>query len=71
MSSEEKAVFCPLIREDCKKIECMFYVSDWDLCSINSIGQQIDDLNSALISLGGGLGSLMKLLNNWKLVERR
>jgi hypothetical protein len=59
MSSEGKATFCPLIREECKKKECMLYVVDWDLCSINFIWQQIDDLNSALIALGEGMSSLM------------
>lgn len=59
MSPEEKATFCPLIREECKKKECMLYVLEWDLCSINFIWQQIDDLNRALIALGEGMSSLM------------
>ncbi|MFX0209978.1 MAG: hypothetical protein ACFFDT_28615, partial [Candidatus Hodarchaeota archaeon] len=57
MSSEGKATFCPLIREECKKKECMLYVLDWDLCSFNCIWQQIDDLNRALLALGEGMSS--------------
>lgn len=59
MSSEEVGPFCPLIREDCKKKECMLYVIKWGQCSINYIGQEIEDISDAISSLEESLGNLL------------
>lgn len=40
--------FCPLIKDECKKKECMMFYEEGDSCSFNSIAALLEEISSQL-----------------------